>query len=84
MARNGGDKRGSSADRRRRKAWLMDAYGDGRSAPCYHCGARLDVSTCEADRIIPGGSYGHHNIVPSCGPCNKKRGTQPLYKEQAA
>lgn len=76
--RNGGDRRGSSADRRARKQWLLAAYGDGAQAPCYHCGTPLTATSCEADRIIPGGSYGHNNILPSCGPCNKKRGNKPL------
>ena len=76
--RNGGDKRGSSADRARRKQWLLDAYGDGNTVPCWHCGDRLTKAALEADRVIPGGSYARHNILPSCGPCNKRRGTKPL------
>jgi hypothetical protein len=78
MARAGGDKRGSSADRRRRRAWLISPAsgfgGDGVKAPCYWgCGREVDDSTVEADRIIPGGSYRRGNIVPACRPCNLAR-----------
>jgi hypothetical protein len=76
--RNGGDRRGSTADRRRRKQWLLDAYGNGTTVRCTHCPTLLTVTTLEADRIIPGGSYERANILPSCGPCNKKRGNKPL------
>jgi hypothetical protein len=76
--RAGGDRRGSSKDRARRKQWLLDAFGDGSSVRCIHCSTSLDRTNVEADRIIPGGPYARHNIVPSCSPCNKKRGTKPL------
>jgi hypothetical protein len=74
MARAGGDKRGSSADRRRRREWLLATFGDGEIAPCWWgCGRDLDQATVEADRIIPGGSYRRDNIVPACRPCNLAR-----------
>lgn len=71
--RSGGDKRGSSADRRRRKQWLLASFGDGRSCLCAHCNRRLTFRTVEADRILAGGSYAHHNIQPSCRRCNVRR-----------
>ena len=76
MPRNGGDKRGSSTDRYNRKTWLLEAWGNGETAPCTHCGARLTRDQLEADRIIPGGPYARTNIQPSCGPCNKARGNK--------
>ena len=76
--RNGGDKRGKAADRRRRKRWLLAMFGDGTAAPCTHCGGSLSFATIEADRIIPGGSYARHNIQPACRPCNVRRGDSPI------
>lgn len=78
MKRNGGDKRGSSADRRRRKTWMLFIFGDGTKADCTHCGAGLDFTTIEQDRIIPGGSYARYNIQPSCRPCNIERGDMTM------
>lgn len=77
MKRNGGDKRGKAADRRRRKLWLLAYFGDCTHAPCTHCGIELDFRTIESDRIIPGGSYARSNIQPSCRPCNIRRGDSP-------
>lgn len=76
--RNGGDKRGKAADRRRRKLWLLAYFGDCEHAPCTHCGKPLSFATIEADRIIPGGSYARVNIQPSCRPCNIRRGNSPI------
>jgi len=78
MKRNGGDKRGKAADRRRRKVWMLAYYGNGTTAPCTHCGCELDVQTIEQDRIIPGGSYARSNIQPSCRSCNVRRGDSPI------
>lgn len=78
MKRNGGDKRGSAADRRRRKTWMLAFYGDGERVDCVHCGKGLDFKTVEQDRIIPGGSYNRANIQPSCRPCNVRRGDSPV------
>jgi 5-methylcytosine-specific restriction endonuclease McrA len=72
--RAGGDKRGSNADRKRRKQWLLLTFGNGETCKCYYeCGTDLDYSTVEADRIIPGGSYRRDNVVPACRPCNLAR-----------
>lgn len=75
--RNGGDKRGSSADRYARKTYLLYAFGDGATAPCFDCGERLPRERLEADRIEPGGSYRHENIRPACRSCNARRGAAP-------
>lgn len=78
MPRAGGDKRGSSGDRKRRREWLVSVVagfgGDGTKVPCYwECGRELTEQTVEADRIIAGGSYRRENIVPACRPCNLAR-----------
>lgn len=73
MARHGGEKRGNSKDRARRKAWMLEHFGDGEQAPCAHCSTALTYATIEADRIEPGGSYRRTNIQPSCRTCNLRR-----------
>ena len=71
--RAGGDKRGSASQRRARKYWMLRYFGSGKTAPCSHCGKRLTFRTIEADRIIPGGSYARHNVMPACRDCNLAR-----------
>jgi 5-methylcytosine-specific restriction endonuclease McrA len=71
--RPGGEKRGNSTDRRRRRAWMLITWGDGTTCPCVHCGATLDDSTVEADRIVPGGPYVRANVQPACRRCNLDR-----------
>lgn len=69
--------RGSAADRRRRKVFLLEWFGDGESAPCYSCAESLTFETIQADRIVPGvlgGTYARGNIRPACGPCNRRTG----------
>jgi hypothetical protein len=69
--------RGSSYDRRARRAFLLATFGDGDTCPCYRCGATLDDSTITVDRIVPGrdgGTYRRGNIRPACGPCNSETG----------
>jgi hypothetical protein len=85
--RAGGDKRGSSADRRARRRWLVSPAagiakdgefiafgGNGHEVPCYWgCGRIVDETTVEADRLVPGSSYRRGMIVPACRPCNLAR-----------
>jgi 5-methylcytosine-specific restriction endonuclease McrA len=71
--RPGGEKRGNSTDRRRRKFWMLVTWGDGVKCPCVHCGAILTYETVEADRIVPGGSYARSNVQPACRGCNLAR-----------
>lgn len=71
--RHGGDKRGSAADRRARKNWMLSHYGNGETCNCVHCGVTLSFNTVEADRIIPGGSYRRDNVQPACRGCNLDR-----------
>lgn len=72
--------RGSNADRRRRKLWLLREFGDGTSALCSFdgCDAVLTFETITVDRFpltgIDGGTYVHGNIRPACGPHNSEHG----------
>ena len=75
--RAGGEKRGNSTDRRRRREWMVSAAagfgGDGVKVPCVWCGCYLTVDSVEADRIKPGGSYRRDNVQPSCRADNLAR-----------
>lgn len=74
--RNGGDSRGSSYDRKRRKIWMLATFGDGKKCRCTHCPKILTLETLEADRIVPGskgGTYKQGNIQPACRACNASR-----------
>lgn len=69
----GSDQRGNNEDRRRRRQWLLDTFGDGTTAPCFSCGTRLGSETLTVDRIVPGalgGRYTRDNIRPACHKCN--------------
>lgn len=91
--RNGGDSRGNSYTRRRRKCKLLAIYGNdhhhacnecGESHPhkcnCVHCGGELTFTTLEQDRIVPGGRYVIENLQPSCTDCNKRRSNNPNWQ----
>ena len=71
--RSGGDSRGSAAQRRNSKQWILDTFGDGIHCPCIHCQQELDFTTLERDRIIPGGPYARWNLQPSDRHCNASR-----------
>lgn len=74
--------RGSTKDRRRRKHWLLDTFGDGITADCSlkittGCLGTVDITTITVDRIVPGvegGTYARTNIRPACSPCNCHHG----------
>lgn len=70
--------RGSAAERRRRKQWLLDTFGDGTYASCSFCEDELDYGTITVDRIVAGclgGTYARNNIRPACMRCNSLQGT---------
>jgi hypothetical protein len=75
--RAGGEKRGNCYDRHARKHWLLATFGDGTNCKCVHCGRSLNYHTIEADRIVPGQSYRHSNVQPSCHSCNLRRSDNP-------
>lgn len=71
--------RGSAAQRRKRRQWLLDNFGDGTTAMCaFGCDTVLTLANLYVDRHpIPGcqgGRYTKDNIRPSCGPCNSIHG----------
>lgn len=80
--RHGGDKRGSSEARRRRKLRILHDTHLSPDAPhqsqCVHCRRALTFTTLEQDRIVAGGSYAFANVLPSCSRCNKRRSARPL------
>lgn len=80
--RAGGERRGSSYDRKRRRTWLLSHFdvdlGDG-VARCHlklspRCHLVVDEITMTVDRIIPGGTYARSNIRPACVPCQNAQG----------
>lgn len=81
--RPGGEKRGSSYARRRRRRWLLENFdpdlGPDR-ARCHlfglsdRCLSFVDATTLTVDRIETGGSYAHDNIRPACTPCQNLQG----------
>lgn len=78
-ARHGGDQRGNVTDRRRRKLWLIDTFGDGTFVACRFCWTTVDYAGLCADCIVPGhlgGKYVYKNIQPSCSPCQHRQGAE--------
>lgn len=76
-----GNVRGSSYDRRARRAWMLSPAagfgGDGEKVPCWECGTMVNDKTLVVDRIIPhhkGGRYRRDNIRPHCAVCSCKEG----------
>lgn len=72
--------RGSSADRRARRLYLVRTFqadaGPGMCR-CYRCGRLLTEESVTVDRIVPGclgGKYVRENIRPACGGCNSETG----------
>jgi len=67
--------RGNVYDRRKRRQWMLDAFGNGKTCPCHWCKRRLRKP--QADRYPRcghmGGRYTRDNIVPSCADCNVRR-----------
>jgi len=79
VKRPGGEQRGNSTDRRRRKRWLLRTFGDGEKCQCAHCGAWLTFETLTVDRIVPGeqgGTYRYANCQPSCATCAHRQGAE--------
>lgn len=89
------DIRGSSHDRRARRAFLVVKFGShsGKTLPCFHCGRRMHAQkhAWEVDRYPicghDGGRYTRDNIVPSCSGCNATRcspGSGPCRRKRMA
>lgn len=87
--RRNSNERGSSADRRRRRQWLLSPEsgfgGDGGTVKCHApagdgiCGQLVNMVTMVVGRIKPGyrgGKYTQDNIRPECAPCSCREGQQ--------
>lgn len=76
----GPDLRGNSKDRKRRKEWMLEEFGDGTTCVCSFpdCDEVLTFDTITADRYPlsgkEGGRYVRGNIRPACGACNSSDG----------
>lgn len=72
--------RGSAAQRRARRAWIVVTFGNDGIVTCYRCDVPLlaeGPDAFEVDRIVPGclgGTYARSNIRPVCPPCNIETG----------
>lgn len=72
---------GNSTDRAKRRAALLNEFGDGKTCPCIYCGLKIGEGTLEQDKILTtaqGGRYRTANLVPACSSCNKVRGDTPF------
>lgn len=80
--RAGGDRRGSSRNRRDRKVWLLATYDQDLGPDRARCALGLSdrclgvltLATVTADRKDPGGTYAHENVQPACAPCQNRQG----------
>jgi len=78
--------RGNTRQRRLRRQWLLDTFGNGTEVECQlretlRCMRRatvLDINSVSIDCYpIPrcdGGTYARGNIRPACLPCNSRHG----------
>ena len=76
--------RGPAKQRRLRKTWLLNTFGDGERVECSIKGPKclgiLTFSNITVDRYpVPGalgGTYRRGNIRPACLPCNSGEGAK--------
>ena len=85
------NERGSSYDRRARRAWLLSPIsgfgGDGTNVQCWECGAFVNDETLVVDRIVPGelgGTYRRSNIRPHCRTCSCRQGARRTWEIRLA
>lgn len=90
--RAGGDKRGSTRNRKRRREWLLETFdvdlGEG-VARCHlkisdRCHGIVDDTTLTVDRIDPGGTYRRENVQPACLPCQNKQGALITHEKRSS
>lgn len=80
--RPGGERRGNTRDRARRRVWLLSTFDPDLGpelARCHlgtsdMCSGTVDARTLTVDRIEPGGSYARDNIQPACRVCQNQQG----------
>lgn len=87
--RSNSNDRGSAEQRRKRKQWLLDTFGDGVTAPCSFegCETMVDFDTIQVDRHpipgVDGGTYARGNIRPACFPHNYEHGLKLAAESRA-
>lgn len=80
--RPGGERRGNSQDRARRRVWLLETFDPDLGpelARCHlglaeGCAGTVNILTLTVDRLDPGGTYARSNIQPACRPCQHRQG----------
>lgn len=70
--RSGGELgRGNNEVRARRKMKILKEWGNGKSAPCVYCGAKLNYQNLELEKLVPEIGYDtFENLAPACRKCN--------------
>lgn len=66
----------AKAQELRNSQWWRQTLGQG---VCYHCGQKFKPEELTMDHLIPiarGGKSTKNNCVPSCKPCNTKKGSK--------
>ena len=66
----------------RLRVWTKCNSPDARRGSCYVCGGVIDYDTFECAHDIPhilNGSTDISNLYPTCRPCNRDMGVQPLH-----
>lgn len=77
---------GSAADRRARKRWLLNEFGDGETCPCSFegCETILTFETLTVDRYpirkVDGGTYRRENVRPACAFHNSQDGSLEMHR----
>lgn len=78
--RSNGNEAGSAKQRRRRRQWLLNTFGDGERALCHVCReVWVDIATMFVGRIVPGhqgGTYRRTNVRPECQRCSCVEGAR--------
>lgn len=80
--RPGGERRGNTHDRARRRIWLLRTFDTDLGPDRARCALRIsdacvgevDGRSLTVDRIVAAGSYAHDNIRPACRPCQNRQG----------
>lgn len=76
------NQRGSSYQRRARREWLVNTFGDGEWVDCRlrhvpDCWVAMTKWSVSVDRVhagAHGGRYTRDNIQPACPPCQSHQG----------
>jgi 5-methylcytosine-specific restriction endonuclease McrA len=81
------NERGSAKDRRSRKLFLLNKFGNGAAAQCWECSTLVTYATMIVDRIIDGnrgGRYTRNNIRVHCPLCSSRQGQKVTTQQRKA